>query len=249
MDSIEKELSDIGISKDESRIYVALLDMGESTASKISERAGIGRVNTYQILERMINRGLASFIIKNNVKYFNASKPEKLLNDLKDKEEKFSAILPELKSRMETRSMDTRAEIYKGREGINSIFKMILREKKPYYFIGGVQESCNLFRLENTIFVKRAEKAKLKGKILARKQDNFFVGENEEFRYLPENVVLPTTTWTWADKSGILVWKEPYYCILITSEEIAKSNIASFGYLFENAKKPLPSEVKERILK
>jgi len=157
--------------------------------------------------------------------------------------------MPELKSRMETRVKDTSAEIYKGREGINSIFRMILRDKKPYHFVGGVEESSRLFRLENTIFVKRAEKAKIKGKILARKEENFFVGGHEEFRYLPENVVIPTTTWTWADKTGIFVWKEPYYCILITSDEIAKSNIASFDYLFEMAKRPLSQDIKSRTLK
>ena len=94
-----------------------------------------------------------------------------------------------------------------------------------------------------------AEAEKIKGKVLTRKNDNFFVGGNEEFRYLPENVIIPSTTWTWADKTGIFVWNEPYYCILITSKEIASSNVATFTYLFEMAQKPSLKDIQNRLLK
>ena len=245
----EKEiLVKIGMSEQQARIYLALLDLGESTATKISERAGIERVHSYQIINSLIQDGAVSYIVKNNVKHFRAAGPQSLLKNLKSKEDELKSILPSLLARAGN-SAETKVEVYRGREGINSIFKMILKENKPYYFLGGIEESCNKFRLENTIFVKRAEKLRLKGKILARKNENFFMGRNEELRFFPGNFIITTTTWVWGDKTGIFVWQEPYYCILIESSQVAKSSIANFELVFNKSVKASKEEVSLRLLR
>lgn len=248
MEDIENALKALGIEPQEVKVYLALLELHESTATKIAERTGLGRVHMYQITNRLIEKGLASYIIKNNVKYFSASDPMNLLKDLQSKQEQLKNIMPVLIAKKNQHIEDTKAEIYRGREGINTILKTILRDKKPYYFMGGLEESCTLFKLESTIFVKRAEDAEIKGKILARKKENFFIGKNEQYRYIPENVVMTTTTWVWGNKTGIFVWKKPYYCILIDSDEIARSNKAAFDYLFNAAEKPSKADIKKRLL-
>lgn len=241
-------LKKYGLDELDAKVYLALLEIGDSTATKISERTGIGRVHTYQITHRLIHKGLASYVIKNNVKYFIAAEPKTLLQNLKSVEEELKSIMPVLEEKRTQYTQQTKVEIYRGREGINTIFNLILRDAKPYFFIGGIEESCNIFELQSKIFVKRAEKIKLRGKILARQNDNFFAGKYEEFRYLPDKIRIPTTTWTWSDKTGIFVWSEPYYCILIENKKIAKSNVATFNYIFETAKKPTLKEVRKRLL-
>lgn len=237
-----------GMKEQEAKVYLALLDIGESTATKIAERTGIERVHTYQIANSLIEKGAVSYIVKNGIKHFSASNPNNLLKSLKSKEEELKNILPSLLARAGN-SIETKVEVYRGREGINSIFKMILRDNNPYYFLGGIEESCDKFRLENIVFVKRAEKMKLKGKILARKNDNFFIGQNEELRFIPDNIIMTTTTWTWGKKTGIFVWQEPYYCILTESSQIANSNIANFEFLFDKAIKPSKKEISKRLLR
>lgn len=249
MGDVENALKAFGLEDNEIKVYLALLDLHESTATKIAERTGLGRVHMYQITNRLIEKGIASYIIKNNVKFFFASDPTNLLNDIQAKQEKLKEVMPILIAKKNQIAEDTKVEIYRGREGVNAILKTILRDKKPYYFFGGIGESCNLFRLESTVFVKRADEAGIKGKILARKKDSFFIGRNEEFRYIPDNVVMTTTTWTWGRKTGIFVWKEPYYCILIDSEEIANSNKTTFDYLFDSAQIPSKVDRKSRLLR
>ena len=203
----------------------------------------------YQIVNRLIERGLASYIVKNNVKYFSASDPETLLKDIQQKEQDLQEILPELKARQKKLVPETKVEIYRGREGINTIFKMILRDKKSYFILGGAQEACSIFKLENTIFVKRAEKLKLLGKILARKKDQFFISKNEDYRFIPEHLISSTTQMLWENKTAIFVWSEPYYAVLIDNEEITKSNLATFNYLWKTAEIPTKSDKNKREVK
>ena len=46
-----------GMKEEEAKVYLALLDIGESTATKIAERTGIERVHTYQIANSLIEKG------------------------------------------------------------------------------------------------------------------------------------------------------------------------------------------------
>ena len=249
MTEISPTLQKLGFEEQEVKTYLALLDLGESTATKLAERTGLGRVHMYQIINRLIERGLASYIVKNNVKYFSASDPETLLKDIQQKEQDLQEILPELKARQKKLVPETKVEIYRGREGINTIFKMILRDKKSYFILGGAQEACSIFKLENTIFVKRAEKLKLLGKILARKKDQFFISKNEDYRFIPEHLISSTTQMLWENKTAIFVWSEPYYAVLIDNEEITKSNLATFNYLWKTAEIPTKSDKNKREVK
>ncbi len=236
----------LGLDAQEAKTYLALLDLGEATATKLAERTGLGRVHMYQIVNRLIERGIASYIIKNNVKYFSAADPETLLKDIQQKEQDLRQILPELKARQKLSKQETKVEIYRGREGINTILKMIIKDEKPYYIFGGAQEACSIFKLEGTIFVKRAEKLRLSGRILARKKDDFFIGKNEDYRFIPAHLISSTTQMLWGSKTAIFVWSEPYYAILIDNKEITKNNLASFMHLWNSAEKPVKKDREKR---
>lgn len=243
---INQTLQRLGLEEQEVKTYLALLDLRESTATKIAERTGLGRVHMYQIINRLIERGLASYIIKNNVKYFSASEPETLLKEIQQKEQDLQKILPELKARQKRLIPETKVEIYRGREGINTILKMIINDKEPYYILGGAKEACSIFKLENTIFVERAKKLKLQGKILARKKDDFFVGTYEDYRFIPDNLISSTTQIIWENKTAIFIWSEPYYAILIDNKEITKSNLSTFNYLWKEGEIPVKSDKNKR---
>lgn len=241
-------LKNLGLEEQEAKTYLALLSLKEATATKLTERANIGRVNMYQITNRLIEKGLVSYVVKNNVRYFTAADHETLLKDLEEKQEQLEKILPQLKARQKETKVETKVEIYRGREGINTILKMIIRNGKQYYIMGGAQEACSIFEIENKIFVRRAEKLKLQGKILGRKQDEFFIGKNEEYRFIPEHLISSTSMMLWDNKTAIFVWSEPYYSILIENEDITKSNLSAFNYLWKQGEIPSKSDKNQRKL-
>ena len=75
-------LTEIGLTKSEIKVYLAMLKLGQTTSGKIVDEAKITRSKIYDILERLKNKGLVSFITKDSTKYFSATNPNNLLNYL-----------------------------------------------------------------------------------------------------------------------------------------------------------------------
>ena len=55
-----EELKKIGLSENETRVYLALLELGGSTAQEISKKAGVKRATTYVQLEALMKFGLVT---------------------------------------------------------------------------------------------------------------------------------------------------------------------------------------------
>lgn len=245
---IQKVLQHLGLEEKEAKTYLALLSLGETTATRLAEKTNLDRTLMYQLTTKLIEKGIVSYVIKNNVRYFLAADPEVLLKNLEEKKELLIKALPELKAKQKEIVTETKVELYRGRKGINTILKMIIRDKKDYYILGGAQEACSHFALENKVFVINAEKLKLLGKILARKKDQFFVGKYEEYKFVPDSLISSTTMMLWGSKTAIFVWSEPYYCVLIENEKVTKTNMATFSYLWSIGRKPSIEDVKKRMI-
>ena len=79
-------LEQLGLSNNEIKVYLALLELEQSTATPIVKKADIPNSKIYPVLEKLIKKGLVNYVIKNNVKYFQASSPENLMDILNSKE-------------------------------------------------------------------------------------------------------------------------------------------------------------------
>ena len=78
-------LEEIGLTKGEIAVYMALLDVGSSTVGPIIDKANVSSSKVYDILERLMDKGLVSFVIKSGTKNFEAADPERLLDYMKEK--------------------------------------------------------------------------------------------------------------------------------------------------------------------
>ena len=80
-----KPLEEIGLTKSEIKVYLALLKLGQTTAGPIVDEAKVTRSKIYDILERLKNKGLVSHIIKESTKYFSATSPTNIIEYLNKK--------------------------------------------------------------------------------------------------------------------------------------------------------------------
>jgi len=242
-------LQEIGLEKREANLYLMLLRLGPSTASKLADQTQIDRTTTYDILARLMKKGLVSYVIRNNVKYFQAAPPEQMLIDMQEKERKLESIMPSLIALQKLREEETKVEVYKGKEGIRTLYKMILKDKKGYYWIGGGTEACSRFPKETELFVRKAHLNKIKGKLVLREDAEFFIGKSEKYKLIPRQFISSTTTTIWGNKTGIFVWTEPFFAIVIENKEVAESNRNTFNYLWGLAKEPSKKHEKRTKLK
>ena len=90
-------LFDAGLSVNEARVYMALLDLGSASVNDIVKKSGVHRVNAYDVIERLKIKGLISSILKSNKRYYEVANPEELVKLLDAKRENLAEIMPELK--------------------------------------------------------------------------------------------------------------------------------------------------------
>jgi len=132
----EELLKEIGLSQNESKIYEALLILGESSVQNISDKSKVHRRNVYDALKKLIERGLVSELFIKNEKNFKATNPTRLLGILQEKEEKINNAIPEMQERYYTKEEKEEAYFYRGIEGFKNYLQDILKTKETVYFIG-----------------------------------------------------------------------------------------------------------------
>ncbi len=232
-------LKEIGIGEKEAKVYLALLKLGEIGAGKIAKETGLDRTLIYQLTGKLIEIGIVSYVVKNNIKYFIASDPKKLIESLKEKEKKIERIMPEMISLMKEKEEETRVEVYKGREGIKTILKDVLKVKKDYVVFGEEGRLQELFPIEFEWFLKDVVKLGIKEKVLVREdlRGKAWKTKNTEFRFISKEYLSPSMTVVYGNKIVVMIWKKPFYVSLIENKEVADSYRSYFELLWKIGKK------------
>ena len=129
---LEETLQELGLNRRESICYIALLELGSSKVGEILKKTEIPSSKIYEILEKLIKRGLVSYIVKNNVKHYQASNPSVLINYIEEKKKKIQEIVPILISKQKLSKKQT-VEIYEGQKAIFSLLTNLIENAKKNY--------------------------------------------------------------------------------------------------------------------
>lgn len=132
----EELLKEIGLSVNEARVYETLIKISEASVQKISNKSGVHRRNVYDSLSKLTEKGLVSESFIKGEKNFKAINPRRLLDLLKEKQEKLNKALPEMQERLASHEEKEEAYFYRGIEGFKNYLQKILETKEPVYFIG-----------------------------------------------------------------------------------------------------------------
>ena len=114
-------LQEIGLSNTEAKVYLALLELGSALAGEITKKSEVNRTNVYDALERLIEKGLVSYVISANRKMFEAVNPERLREMLREKQVKLDSVIKNLQIKYRENKSEEDATIFKGKKGIKSI--------------------------------------------------------------------------------------------------------------------------------
>ena len=145
----------LGLSKKEMAIYLSNLRVGSSAVQEIAKRAGINRTAAYDILTSLERKGFVSYTISSGKRYYQATKPERLLGLIKEREQLVKKAIPELQTISESTAERPKVEVYVGINGIKTVFEMILREAKEFRVMASKTQLSKLFKYYFPNFVKR----------------------------------------------------------------------------------------------
>lgn len=132
----EELLRSIGLSPNEAKVYETLLKTGEASVQTISLKSKVHRRNVYDSLAKLQEKALVSESFVKGEKFFKPSAPGRLLEILKEKEERVQSSLSKMQDLYESVEPDTEAYFYRGVEGFKKYLQDILDTGETVYFIG-----------------------------------------------------------------------------------------------------------------
>src|SRR3989338_8513836 len=98
-----EKLKNLGLSENEAKTYMAMLELGPSVVVEIARKSQINRPTTYVQIESLKRKGLISTQVQGKKQLFIAESPDKLellidseLKTVEDKKNELSNYLPKL---------------------------------------------------------------------------------------------------------------------------------------------------------
>jgi len=249
--TIESTLENIGLTKNEIKIYLALLELGQTTSGAIIKKTGIHTSKVYDGLERLLEKGLVTYVIISNTKNFKAVDPDRLMDFLEEKKRKISEeeqqireVLPRLKLMQGLVKDETQAEIFQGWKGLETVYSLLRKTVKKgdtNYVLGASkgEDEETVKKFFNKHLSLLALK-KIKQKIIYNEEARENIHEQHKHPELFEVKYMQNTTPAeiniWADKVMIVILTKKPTAILISNPKVAESYKTFFNLLWEAAK-------------
>ena len=244
------DLRAIGLSTGQVGVYSAVLELGIASLNKIQEKTGIERRNIYDILNKLIEKGLVSYTLEKGKKTSQCPPPNKIGEEIRQKEKELKALeetLPEIMQSFNAAEAETRAEVFRGTEGIKSILDEILDCKASYWLGGNSFEGYSAMPKSWEFWFskwmrKRAEKKSwmydlvdhgtyLKG--LQPSQTQIHKKNCYKYCELPEKLSSPMVVIIYGDKVAQVIWGKQPFAFVLESKKVRDSFMKYFNYFWK----------------
>jgi len=244
--SLATFLQSVGLSKNEQRVYEALLALGDAEASRVAARSGLKRSTAFHILEELVKKGLASVYLEKNIKRFVAENPKGIKGMLEGRLAAFDKYFPELEKLFNVAGASAKVRFFDGPEGAKAILEETLESsEKIIYSIGSVEKGKEALGSSIRYAARRAAK-KIFSKNLRLKGERFKPGylENQraelrEVRFFPEGARIPVMLHIWDAKIAFIASKDEGFGLIIESKGIAEAMKSLFSMLWEMSERTI----------
>lgn len=236
-------LEDLGLTQAEIKVYISLLELGNSSAGNILEKSNLQNSVVHRALNTLIEKGIISFILEGKRKVYQATDPEYFYKFIENKKQRFTDLLPKLKKKQTFAKEKKEATIYKGKRGINEIYSIMLNTKaKEYNTFGGgkrvTYEVMGEYWWKNLHAKRRAKKIKARqvfdetirkfGEELNKQKLTKIKFLSQKFEQLTETVIC-------GNRVAIVIFTESPYGLLIEDKEVVKGYKKYFELLWKEA--------------
>jgi sugar-specific transcriptional regulator TrmB len=234
-------LQDIGLTNAEIKVYLALLELGSCSAGPILDKTELHNSVVHTTLNRLIEKGLVSFVKEGKKNIYQASNPKHLIEYINDKKERIETILPLLLAKQGLAKEKPTVTTYRGVKGMREILHELLEAGgKEHHTIGSSVKSLMMGDKWWEQYHKKRAKKGIHAKLLFYESLKEWKAEqrypNSLIRYTKAGFEPLTETIIRNDKVGILLWIAKPIGILIHNKELADSYEKYFEYLWKTGK-------------
>ncbi|MGV8162298.1 MAG: TrmB family transcriptional regulator [Candidatus Nanoarchaeia archaeon] len=239
-------LKKIGLSEGEVKVYAALLEIGVSSINGIHEKVGIDRRNIYDILNKLIERGLVSYIEENGKRTFKISNPDKILSYIQEKKSnldeiksEIEKIMPSIQSIFKSDKQEQFAEIFRGSNGLKAVWDDLLNYPAIYWIGSG-----NYVPKKFPAYWKDWNQRRIKRKVKSLHLFRYEKRKEVDKKIVPDCKFLPpqfsgnsTVTVVYGDKVAQMLLGESILVFVIQSRELAENYKKYHEFLWNNVAK------------
>jgi sugar-specific transcriptional regulator TrmB len=240
-------LEQIGLTRGESKVYLALLNTGETTTGPIIKKAQITGSKVYDILERLSRKGLVACVVKNGTKYFYAAPPGKLVEyvekeeqALRERKKLLEELVPKLESQLKINEKSQSVYLFEGFRGIKTVFDMILENVEPGKEYLAFTLGEELKDKDVMLFLKSYHKKRIRRKIsvriIANLKEKSLFKELSKLKYLKIKYIdnsVPTGVFVFGDYVATFTFVEKPLAFVIKSEKVASYYRNFFEYMWK----------------
>ena len=231
---MEQELREYGLTNNEIKVYLALIDYGPCLAGLISRKTGLHRRTVYDTTEMLIKKGLLGYILKNNRRLFQASNPKIILETIQEKQDLLTPIVKSLEEKYSKTREKEETNFYKGKEGLKTVFEDQLNSKEVL-ILGASAKAYEVLQFYFHWYDKTRKQKKIKVRIIAEDKRIKRI-PLAEIRYLPEKYASPVAVNIYGEKTAVILWAKEPIAIVIKHPEIAQGYRNYFELLWRIAK-------------
>ncbi len=250
MTSYEAFLQDIGLTKSEIAVYLALLELGSATTGPIIKSAGIAAGKAYLVLDKLIQKGLVTYIVQSGIKRYHAQDPARLFDylkqkesDLHEKEQKLTQVIPSLNALFAQRKEQPLAEVFEGAPALKKFYDSVLDQLsagETILVMGVAREANEKLGPYLLDWQKRRAKKRIYNKLIYN-HDCRSVGRLREklprtqVRYMKEEYETPAWVMIFRDSVATVNMHGTIISVLIKQKDMAESYKRYFDIMWKNA--------------
>jgi len=239
---MEKLLQQVGLTHGEAKVYIALLEIGETTSTAVINKTGLHKGTVYEILGRLIEKNLAAYIIRNGKRYFIPSKPTELLKIVKRKEDILNKEMSKLLA-LEEKSNKPKIRISEGVLSLKSEVEEVAASSE-FFSIGMTGRAFELLKYRMPILIKKMSKnPRFKAQVLLNENQKdedwfkyfkLFPKGKVEVRFIPDNYQFPLISmWGNTVSFGVGAGCDKPISIVVEDKLMAKKYKSLFKHLWE----------------
>ncbi|MFT4303053.1 MAG: TrmB family transcriptional regulator [Candidatus Woesearchaeota archaeon] len=232
-------LFELGLSKNESEVYLALLGLGSASVSDIAVKVKVHRVNIYDALKRLGEKGLVASVVKSNKQYFEPAAPteiDNMINRKKSKLVELQSKMPDLHALFNQEKSKQSVHHFIGKKGLITAYNNIienLSDSEMFYSIGSTGVMRDVLPEYTKQFVRRTNEKNIKAKILyyhtAKTKKKF---PNMDVKYIPQGMEFIPMTIYLHNGFVTIVSFEPMLAIEIQSVQIYENYLKYANWLW-----------------
>lgn len=187
---INQLLQKLGFSQNESKIYLAALETGLSSAQAIAQKAGIKRTTAYSVLSYLVGRGVVGKTKVKGKTRFLAEAPQRLLTLINELERGVKEAMPELTAIYNKNETKPKITFYEGENAVWKVYEDTLKERPQVTLMWNNQEFFDKFKDRN--YIPQRVALGIGAKRIAPKGSTWdMVNRHRDAKELSQTIIVP----------------------------------------------------------